>query len=362
MIYIFSFVLMISMPLIFMDNESTYSRIENRMLKEKPRLISDGRINIDISKDIDSYVNDRLGFKKYFNITNNIINFRILHAKNNTDVLVGKDGWLFYIRKDDGNNLDDFKKTNLFDESTLSILIRKIEMRVRWCEENDIKFILLIAPNKHTIYPEYYSFSRPEGQSRTDQVINNLPYDIKNNIIFPRDYLLAKKQESPLYFETDTHWNSQGAFHVYELLFDKIRSCFPDIEFPVINNFSRRIRKESGGDLACMLGLESFMQRTEIDIEPEGGWEAYYTYLKNDAKRGFVTENIRQNLPKVIIFRDSFFEVMEPFVSSTFPRAEYIWGFLEEKDKEHILAQKPDIIICEVVERYIQNIITSDWG
>jgi hypothetical protein len=278
---------------------------------------------------------------------------------------VGKDGWLFYVRKDDGNNLDDFRKTNLFDEPTLDMLIRKIEMRVRWCEENGIKFILLIAPNKHTIYPEYYSFSRPEGQSRTDQVINNMPHGIKDNIIFPRDYLLTRKAEVtpfPFYFETDTHWNSQGAFYVYELLFDRIRSSFPDVEFPVMENFSRKIQKENGGDLARMLGLESYMQRTRIDIEPEGGWKAYYTYIKNEAEKGIVTENIRQNLPRAIIFGDSFFDAMEPFVSSIFFRSEYIQGFFEEKDREYILAQRPDIIICEVVERYIQSIITSDWN
>ncbi|MDR1956427.1 MAG: hypothetical protein LBQ30_06190, partial [Treponema sp.] len=62
-----------------------------------------------------------------------------------------------------------------------------------------------------------------------------------------------------------------------------------------------------------------------------------------------------------IIFRDSFFTALEPFASAQFSSAEYIWRSFNESEKQYILANKPDIIIWEVVERSISGILSSEW-
>jgi hypothetical protein len=91
-------------------------------------------------------------------------------------------------------------------------------------------------------------------------------------------------------------------------------------------------------------------------MRPLAEWEAYYQYIKNEERNGIVTEKNNQSLPKAIIFRDSFFTSLEPFVSTQFSSAIYNWRWFNESDIDYILENKPDIIVWEVVEREISDI------
>jgi hypothetical protein len=359
-IFTVSFLLITVLPLVFIDYQNTYSTIENRVFAAFPSL-SDP----DIFRQIDNYVNDRFGFKRYFVYANSLCNSAILRDKKNNRALIGKDGWLFYIDKDDGDNLADFQKTNLFDANATEQFVTQIEERATWCEENGIQFIFMVAPNKHNIYPEYYPFERPDGITRMDQVVAAMPPELLDRMIFPRDYLLAKKGEHdyPLYYETDTHWNKQGAFYAHELLRMKIQAYFPAIKFPDIA-YSTSVSADSGGDIVPMLGFTSY-GITEIAIEPENGWPSYYAYIKQEENKGrlerIITEHGDQTLPRAIVFRDSFFTALEPFNSTLFSSAEYIWKQFGKTDKEYILNNKPDIIIWEIVERYAGMVLQNKF-
>jgi hypothetical protein len=367
-VFICFFFLTMLLPLVFIDTKSESSALENRILAEWPKLLKNNAPNFDAPKEIDNYINDRFGFRNYFVTLYNLINYNILGKKQNSKVLVGKEGWLYYIIKEGGHNLEDFTKKNLFDDDTLRRFIGQIEKRAEWCEDNGIPFIFLISPNKHNVYPEYYPFSRPEGLTRTDQIINSLPPNLRNKTIFPRDYLIAKKGTDvsvPLYYETDTHWNEQGAFYAYEVLREKIRSYFPDVKFPLLNNYSRTIEYDFEGDLVLLFGRGSgSYQRTLVKIEPEGGWQSLYTYIKNEyftESKIIITQNVNQELPKAIIFGDSFFGVLEPFTSTLFSRAEYLRKYFEKSDTAYILENRPDIIIFEIVERSVITVPLLTW-
>ena len=64
------------------------------------------------------------------------------------------------------------------------------------------------------------------------------------------------------------------------------------------------------------------------------------------------TKGTDENLPRALIFRDSFFTALEPFASPLFSEAEYRWKNFSDEDKSSVLLYKPDIIIFECVERY----------
>jgi hypothetical protein len=157
-LFIGCFLLIISLPFIFMDNKSTVSEKENRTLAAFPNLlINDGKIGIENIRNIpnafDLYINDRFGFRNsLISLANNLNKTTI-----NGYVVIGKDDWLFYSNPDgEGNNISDFFKLNLFTDAEIHQFIEAIDKRFKWCNENNIKFIFLIAPNKHNVYPEYY--------------------------------------------------------------------------------------------------------------------------------------------------------------------------------------------------------------
>jgi hypothetical protein len=277
------------------------------------------------------------------------------------NVVIGKNNWLFYSNPGDGNNIDDFFKINLFSDAETAQFIGNIRKRLEWCSSNSIKFLFLIGPNKHSVYPEYYPFARPQGPTRTERIMAALPEDIGAITICPLDSLLKNKtDEIPLYFETDTHWNMAGAYVTFGILSNRFKQMFPSVNFPALQ-LTTDVSFDSSGDIVRMLGLEHYGKRTIPNIHPATGWDPYYQYIKNEETNGVIIKNNDQSLPRAVIFRDSFFSALEPFVSTQFSSAEYNWGFFNDTSKDYILENKPDVIIWEIVERYIPRILGSEW-
>jgi hypothetical protein len=359
--FILTFLAIISLPLVFIDHKSVVSEKENRNLAVYPGIINNGNI-VPINalpKSFDSYINDRFGFR---NLAVSFINGINRNSKIiNREVVIGKKNWLFYSNLKDGDNFNDFLKTNLFSNDEVERFIQNIEDRFEWCNEKGIKFYLLIAPNKHNIYPEYYPIDRPEGITRTGQIIHALPSSLKNIVIYPINELMQNKDSNyPLYHEIDTHWNASGAKCAFDVMSIKIKNDFPHIVFPEII-FTTDISYSSFGDIVPMSGFTSYGKNTIPNIHPAEGWDAYYRYIKNEELQEIITTNVNKALPKAIIFRDSFFTALEPFTSSIFGETEYNWRWFESAEKEYILQNKPDVIIWEFVERYMAGLPNSVW-
>jgi hypothetical protein len=358
-IFITLFLFFITIPLILLDSKSSIAVMENRTMAVLPDKLSDRFFT-----QIDDYINDRFGFREYFiKFYHSVMSRSTKGIKNGA--IFGKEDWLFYLGN---NNLADFQKRNLFDEETLQRFILQLEKRSAWCEENGIKFLFVITPNKHSVYPEYYPFERPEGITRSDQIMDALPDTLKDKVLFPRDYIVSKKSaySVPLYIATDTHWNGLGAFHCFELILQKMQAYFPQTVFPEFN-WETHIDKTVGkGDIVAMAGLRHYGTDTHATILPEGGWDLYYTFTKYEVepsrKVNMITNHNRQDLPKAMIFFDSFFGAIQPFTSGIFSNTNYRWKILEDRDKEYILENKPDILIWEILERLIpQDVSEFDW-
>ncbi|GMO11288.1 MAG: hypothetical protein Ta2A_19490 [Treponemataceae bacterium] len=367
-IFVFVFLSIITLPLVFFDRKSVISEQENRTLATFPDVIDDGKLSTNVIKKfpglLDAYLSDRIGFKnKAIAFTNKITRAGKLRQG---DVILGKNKWLYYVSPWDGDNLSDYLKTNLFSQDEISSFIEQIEKRALWCKENGIHFLFVIAPNKHSVYPEYYPFDRPDGITRTEQIINALPDSLKDTVIFPRDYIISQKAKYPypFYYEDDTHWNAKGAYFAYEIILPKLKTAFSNSVLPAIDYDETVSFAPAHGDLIGMLGVKTSGQRTFIALTPKEGLK--YRYIKKDGRNGVITENENQALPKALVFRDSFFSALEPFTSNIFSHTEYIWGpvpaYFNDTDKDFILEYKPDIIIWEMVERCIDGIPYSTWN
>ncbi len=72
--------------------------------------------------------------------------------------MIGSDNWLFYSMESD---IDDYKGTNLFTEGQLAQIASQLTTSEQWLSNRGSEFVLMIAPNKETIYgeehlPSYY--------------------------------------------------------------------------------------------------------------------------------------------------------------------------------------------------------------
>ena len=373
-----AFIAALFLPPLLLDRTSIVSQKENRNLAQKPAIIKDGGMNRDYFSQLDAWLGDRFGLREPLVALDSVVKNRLESKYALTDrALEGKDGWIFYIDGKDGANLVDFYKLNLLDEATLSRIEDNVRETVEWCAEHGIKVLYFIAPNKHSVYSEYYPFDRPEGITRGDQIAAAINAG-SADCLFPRDLLLEKKATAPfrLYFKTDTHWNSLGVYYAYEVLRGKIEALFPETQFPQITYRTEIQEGAYRGDLISMLNKQGMEETGRVIITSEG-MDAEYFSMPPDAnakpsnisvwyeylefgipcgRTGVHTRGKNADLPRALVFRDSFFIALEPLVSPLFSEVEYVWKYFTDADKKRILEYKPDIVIFEHVERYAPNL------
>jgi hypothetical protein len=58
---------------------------------------------------------------------------------------------------------------------------------------------------------------------------------------------------------------------------------------------------------------------------------------------------------RLYMIRDSFTVNMLPFLSESFKQCTYVWT--SKFDKKAVLDEEPDVVVYEVVERYLQNLV-----
>lgn len=332
------------------------SEAENRTLAKRAHIHKDGKINWGYFSDWDKWLNDRFGGRDQLVAIYELSD--MLSPLSSNDKLVrGKNGWIFYFSATDGDLRYDYFKQNLFSESELSRAVALLQDRSDWCKAHGIKFLALIAPNKHSVYSEYYPLPRPDGITRSDQLIAALK-DTDVHIVFPRDLLIASKEKYgvPLYYNTGTHWNNIGGYIASRPILEQIYKFFPDVSFPHIDVKIRfwPTKYRSVDSTSPMMGIKTYSKDYWCDVSPVcREWSYYYTYdnLYNPDKV-VVTKGADSTLPKAIFYNDSFTAMsLEPNLSGMFRFAEYRRRLFTQEEKKQLLVDRPDIVVWEWVER-----------
>ena len=307
----------------------------------------------------DAFFNDRFGYRDQLINLATYIDYDILNKTiKNSQAFKGKNGWFFYIKKTDGDNLSDFRKTNLLKPDELEQFKTGIYETAKWCDDNGIKYLFVICPNKHNVYPEYHILNHPDGITRTDQLLSAFK-EANVKCIFPLDYLLEKKKtdKAPFYYETDTHWNDLGAYYAFEKIREEIVRLFPNKNFPNIEYKRDFFYRYDFGGTINMLNIKQ-AKSTHYSLTPiNGNLKDYFKYITDYDTTGLVLDTVitigkDSSLPRAVVFRDSFIRALRQYLSPMFSSTEYYWHRMTENDKKKILANKPDLIIFEIVERH----------
>ena len=131
-----------------------------------------------------------------------------------TQVLLGKDNWLFYKTELDGHPLWDYMGINHFtDEELAAIAANLVSMRDGF-NALGVDFYVTALPNKEIIYEEYMpdTVARVDEVSRAEQLADYIWDNTDLVYVYPKQALLDAKAEGQIYYQTDTHWNQKGAF------------------------------------------------------------------------------------------------------------------------------------------------------
>jgi hypothetical protein len=323
---------------------------ELRNLNEPPSFSLKDVANF--SNQYESFFNDHFGFRNWLIQLNNRFRLNIFGVSGSPKVLAGKDGWLYYT----GNQvIDDYRGVNKFTNEDLKQWQTVIEKKQRWLASQGIEYLFLVAPNKASIYPEYL----PDGIVRVgnsgplDQLVAHLNQYSTVKILDLRETLRTQKKEGLLFFRTDTHWSFLGAFFAYEQIASQLVSNFPQVKKISRDELNIDIQLRNGGDLATMLGMQRTLKEEVSQISLLNTRSTKIMEVSDS----FIMETPDQQLPRAVMFRDSFTTALVPYLSENFSHIKYIWKRWNNATpmEQIILETQPDIVIEEVVERYVKG-------
>jgi hypothetical protein len=158
---------------------------------------------------------------------------------------------------------------------------------------------------------------------------------------------MANKQNSELYYKTDSHWNSYGAYVGYTEIMKEINRN-NTFKIESIDDYIITKMANFNGDLSRMLLSDkkvdqiTFKRKKELDIEVIN-YSVPIKHYKNSKGKG-----------KLMIYKDSFTNALTPFLNNTFNEVMYVRDI--NLNTKLIESFKPDMIILEKIERNIINL------
>jgi hypothetical protein len=343
--------------ILFSDKE-WWSDTEKRVLASFPEAPSDFKTLLRFPKTFEDFYNDHFGFREVLIYRYHREMKKRFGQSGVPDVIAGRDGWYFYA----GNLLlDDFRGLLPLTQQQLISWKKNLVRKRDWLAKQGIHYLFLIVPEKQTVYPEYLPdyFQKAKGTTRVEQLMEYLKQDRDVEILDLRPGLLNAKSKGRLYHKTDTHWNDYGAFVGYKEMMDKISQWFPKEQFKFDFYFHDTMTERPAGDLAKMLGLQETMkemcpllkerhfcaQPMELKLKIED-------FSKMKEPEPFIKGCKDANL-RALVFRDSFFEMVQPLFSENFQQIVYIWHYYDQKTVERMIDYfHPHLVVEERVERF----------
>jgi alginate O-acetyltransferase complex protein AlgJ len=271
-------------------------------------------------------------------------------AQNKLKILIGKEDWL-YLDNDSNRGLDQITGDLLFTEKQLFKWKLILETRYSFLNSLGIKYFYLAAPNKECVYPEYLPEHIKLSQQRP---LNQLKEYISSSSILPKDFILypieeliAAKSNRLTYPKGDTHWTFYGAYLAYRSLARRISEHIDlnTIDESAIAFEETQILGDLGDKLSsCPKSLEYLARHARHS-------QCIFDNRVRNTGHLTIWENKRQDLPKAVIFHDSFNTRMLSFWAESFSRLVAIHQ--PNLDYKIILEEKPDLVISQQVERFL---------
>ncbi len=125
---------------------------ENRVRVERPALKFDRESLASYPAGFEAYFNDAFGFRDPLIRGNSLVKVRLLGVSPTPRVVIGTRGWLYYA--DEGFLHDLHRNPPLTHEQLEAYRIAYVSRR-DWLARKGIRYMVMFAPNKHTIYPEF---------------------------------------------------------------------------------------------------------------------------------------------------------------------------------------------------------------
>jgi hypothetical protein len=327
------------------------------------------------SKGFEAFFDDRFGFRRSLIRCHNRVSVELLRTSPVDRVLLGKEGW-FYLRlpvHEPGPDglIRHYQGVKRFTSANLRAWQRMLRKRNDELKRRGIRYLFVVAPDKHSIYPEYLP-DTVSVRSRTalDQLLPSLDEAGVMNVDL-RPALRAAKAAGNVYWRTGTHWSDLGAKVVDDEIVRALRPFFPELNPRPLTSHKVTWSDGAGRGLARMLHLRDRYREPHPALRAEQPAKAIRvdgaTLLRALADDPGLTAVYRDTpwavfetgdraLPSAVIVDDSFGVALMPYLSEHFRRSVFVHRLVTPELRLALIElEKPDVVIEEIVERNVRG-------
>ena len=288
---------------------------------------------------------ERFAFRREFVTLYSNITGKLFGTSSQSGVVTGTDGWLYF-----SDTLGDYQRTNILNGRQLHNAVRHLELIDEYCNDNGIRFLFVIAPNKNTLYPgnmPYYCVPG-RGESNRELLDMYLSETDVGFIDFGR-YDTFNDPDAVYYFERDSHWNNMGAAIASNAVLSYLGIGHHDYVYDPFTAVANHT-----GDLEQMIYPGSVKPETDIIFErmPQFSYDAPV-----ESNFDFRISTTGTGEGTLLMYRDSFGSALllfmaEPFSDALFTRS----NACQVND---FMSLSPDFLVIEKAERFISQLSTA---
>lgn len=329
---------------------------EKRQQLEKPQLPDNFSDFTKYPRQYEQYYNDNYGFRKTLISLHSKMMDKVFDESPNERVAIGKDGWLYFDNK---NTLLDIQGRAQLGKEVVDQGVEAFAQNWKILKENKIDYLLVIAADKSTIYPEFLpDYIKPSNKNhRIDKFITSLKKKYPDfPIVYLRPTLLKAKENEIIYQKTDTHWNRRGAHYGYVQMMKRL-----NIKPHLRAEFTNKEDERTKGDISDMMGskasnvnydivanYESLVTRRDITQAQQDAFHKPSSYINKNKK-----------LPNLFTYHDSFFGDLFWLTSEHFANSFYINEYPCKINLAVIKEYNSNVVIHEFWEGRVQEVLKS---
>ena len=315
----------------FIWPKQVFSEEENRMLATIPRFSFESFVNGDYLNGVNDYINDHFAFRNIYLKVNSWWEIDVMGKKENNGVYIGKDGYLFEKFK-----YNDNEKENA---NTNAEIISDFANKMK---EQNVPTYFILAPN--SIYINNDKLPNNVEVPNQEEIIKQIYSETEDtNNINVVESLKKENKNKQLYFKTDHHINSAGAYIIYR---EYCKAA--NIATKEIDNFNRvTISNEFLGTFDSKAQLlnqqpdELFVYKNEnntnvkeaiydkqttnsiFNEEYLKGKDKYSYFLNGNNSLAIIKTNVN-NGKKLLVIKDSYAHIMSQFLCQNYSEVHFL--------------------------------------
>ena len=310
-IFVFSFAF-----IFLFSTKKEFSENENRYLQEMPKLTFDNLKSGKFISELELFITDSFPYRDFFvGLKTNVE--KLIGKKDINDIYLGEDDFMLtkYEKIDTEklvNTLNNFKTNN--KNSNIS---------------------LMLIPSSITIYED-----KLPSNAITDsevEVINDVYQKVSMNNIDVLDYLVNLKEKKQVFYKTDHHWTTFGAYQAY-LAFCQKNSIAPldEESFDIIKVtddfygtlYSKTTNYHTSSDSIYLyqtnthydvyyvnknVHVNSLYELKYLDVK-----DKYSLFLDNNHPLIEITNEDIDSDDEILVIKDSYGNSFTPFIAEHF--------------------------------------------